>query len=92
MFSGAIIVAIIYHKIRLIILGIIDLDTILFFYELMGCKLIFAAVMLKTRKKSSSYTFGFPTSFNPAMIPFIADVIGHLQHIRQEHITKHGES
>ena len=47
--------------------------------------------MVKTKKKSSNSTFGFPTSFYPAIIPSKADIIRHSQHIRQEHITKHGE-
>ena len=44
--------------------------------------------MAKTRKKSSNSAFGFPTSFNPAMIPFKADVVRHMQYIRQEQTTK----
>ena len=44
--------------------------------------------MVKTRKKSSNSAFGFPTLFNPAMIPSKADVVRHMQFIRQEQTTK----
>ena len=44
--------------------------------------------MVKTRKKSYNSAFGFPTAFNPAMIPFKADVVRHMQFIRQEQTTK----
>ena len=44
--------------------------------------------MVKTREKSSNSAFGFPTPFNPAMIPSMADVVRHMQFIRQEQTTK----
>ena len=44
--------------------------------------------MVKTRKKLSIFAFGFPTPFNPAMIPSKADVVRHMQFIRQEQTTK----
>ena len=44
--------------------------------------------MVKTRKKSSNSAFGFPTHFNPAMIPSKADVVRHMKFIRQKQTTK----
>ena len=44
--------------------------------------------MVKTRKKLSNSAFGFPTPFNPSMIPSKADVVRHMQFIRQEQTTK----
>ena len=44
--------------------------------------------MIKPRKKSSNCAFGFPTPCNPAKIPSKANVIRHMQFIRQEQTTK----